>query len=46
MEQLSQTLNVSDLIKFAKAKADSNMYEQFVDEAIDLVDNTKEKEKE
>ena len=42
--QLGNTLNVSDMIKFAKAKADSNLYEQFVDEAIDLVKDTKENE--
>lgn len=42
MQQLKQTLDVSDLIKFAKAKADANMYEEFVDDAIDLVDTTKE----
>ena len=40
--QLGNALNVSDMIKFAKAKADSNLYEQFVDEAIDLVKDTKE----
>ena len=44
LSQLQNTLNVSDLIKFAKAKADSNLYEQFVDDAIDLVDNTKKEE--
>ena len=46
LSQLQQTLNVSDMIKFAKAKADSNLYEKFVDDAIDLVDETKKVENE
>lgn len=41
-EQLGNTLNVADMIKFAKAKADATAYEQFVDDAIDLVEGTKQ----
>ena len=44
--KLQNTLNVSDLIKFAKAQADANMFDEFVDEAIDLVQETKEEEEE
>lgn len=44
IDKLQNTLNVSDLIKFAKAQADANMFDEFVDEAIDLVKETKEEE--
>ena len=43
MEQLSNTLNVADMIKFAKSKADASLHEKFVDDAIDMVESSKEK---
>ncbi len=43
MEQLGNTLNVSDMIKFAKSKADASLHEKFVDDAIDMVESSKEK---
>lgn len=41
IDKLKNTLNVSDLIKFAKASATDETYESFVDEAIDWVHSTK-----
>lgn len=43
LEQLSNTLNVADMIKFAKSKADASLHEKFVDDAIDMVESSKEK---
>jgi hypothetical protein len=42
MEQLSNTLNVADMIKFAKSKVDMSLHEKFVDDAIDMVESSKE----
>lgn len=42
IEQLSNTLNVSDMIKFAKSKADASLHEKFVDDAIEMVESSKE----
>lgn len=41
MDKLTQTMNISDLIKFAKAKASDTMYIQFIDDAVELVNSTK-----
>lgn len=42
LEQLSNTLNVADMIKFAKSKVDASLHEKFVDDAIDMVESSKE----
>lgn len=41
LDMLRNTLNVSDLIKFAKASATDETYESFVNKAIDWVHSTK-----
>ncbi len=43
LDQLRNTLNVSDMIKFAKSKADHSLHEKFVDDAIEMVETSKEK---
>lgn len=44
IQMLQNTLNVSDMIKFAKAKAGESEYETFVQDAIHFVEQTKKEQ--
>ncbi len=41
--KLSDILQMADLIKFAKAKPPADIHDRFMDDALDFVNNTKEK---
>ena len=41
---IDDVLHIADLVKFAKAKPDDNIHEDFVDKAIDFVEATKRRD--